>query len=70
MGKERDRRDFTQIAFDVANRTTHAFDTPRASKAKAKAKKGGEARKEALTPEERSEIARKAARARWHGKPT
>lgn len=28
-------------------------------------KKGGKARAEKLTPEERSEIARKAARARW-----
>jgi len=31
--------------------------------------KGGEARAEALTPEERSNIARKAAEARWKGKP-
>ena len=28
-------------------------------------KKGGEARAESMTPEERSAIARKAARARW-----
>ena len=32
-------------------------------------KKGGKARAEKLTPEQRSEIARKAARARW-GKST
>lgn len=31
-------------------------------------KKGGVARAIRLTPEERSEAARKAARARWHGK--
>lgn len=31
-------------------------------------KKGGKARAEKLTPEERKEIARKAARARWKGK--
>ena len=33
-------------------------------------RKGGLARARKLTPEERSEIARKAARARWHGKET
>ena len=31
--------------------------------------KGGRARAEKLTPEERSEIARKAARARWGSRP-
>jgi hypothetical protein len=31
-------------------------------------KKGGPARAQALTPEERKEIARKAAAARWAGK--
>lgn len=31
--------------------------------------KGGKARAEALTPEERSKIARKAAEARWKPKP-
>lgn len=31
-------------------------------------KKGGKARAEKLTPEERSEIAKKAAEARWEGK--
>jgi hypothetical protein len=31
--------------------------------------KGGKARAEKLTPEERSEIARKAAAARWGSKP-
>ena len=31
-------------------------------------KKGGKARAEALTPEQRSEIARKAARTRWKKK--
>lgn len=33
------------------------------------AKKGGEARAKALTPEEKAEIAKKAARARWGDKP-
>jgi hypothetical protein len=31
--------------------------------------KGGKARAEKLTPEQRSEIARKAARARWGSRP-
>jgi hypothetical protein len=33
--------------------------------AKALGKKGGEARAQAMTPRERSEISRKAAKARW-----
>lgn len=33
-------------------------------------KKGGKARSRKLTPERRSEIARKAARARWGSEPT
>ncbi len=33
-------------------------------------RKGGKARAEKLTPEERSEIARKAAQARWKGNAT
>ena len=41
----------------------HAAAVERGSKG---GKKGGKARKEALTPEQRSEIARKAAEARWH----
>ncbi len=32
-------------------------------------KKGGKARAEKLTPEQRSEISRKAAKARWEKKP-
>jgi hypothetical protein len=32
-------------------------------------KKGGKARAEKLTPEQRKEIARKAAKARWEKKP-
>jgi len=33
-------------------------------------KKGGKARAEKLSPEQRKEIAKKAARARWEKKPT
>ncbi len=36
--------------------------------AKARGKKGGMARAAKLTPEQRSEIARKAAQSRWRGK--
>jgi hypothetical protein len=57
----RDRRDFAQIAFDAvaqATGTSNTTDMNRASK-------GGVARKAALTPEQRSEIAKKAAATRW-----
>jgi len=67
--------DFTQIAFRVVQKATHqepAGEEPRPLPPKAAAGrqgglKGGKARAAKLTPEERSESARKAARARWGG---
>jgi hypothetical protein len=66
--------DFTQIAFRVAQQAAHlepiATEEPEAPSQKAAAGrqgglKGGRARAEKMTPEERTESARKAARARW-----
>jgi len=69
--------DFTQVAFRVARQAAHLEPRseepePRSPKAAAGQKgglKGGKARAEKLTPEERAESARKAAAARWK-KPT
>jgi hypothetical protein len=64
--------DFTQVAFRVAQEAAHltppAESQPLLPKAAAGRKgglKGGKARAEKLTPEERKESARKAAAARW-----
>jgi hypothetical protein len=63
------RKDFTQVAFDVVQQATGEAVKPEES-AKAKAgrkggRKGGASRATALTAEQRSEIAKKAAGARW-----
>jgi hypothetical protein len=64
------RRDFTQIAFDVMRRATGELaPEPALTGKKADSQKGGlkggTARAKKLTAEERSEIAKKAAEARW-----
>lgn len=75
------KADFTQIAFRVAQQAAH-LDTPptkaepepplkpKAAAGRTGGLKGGRARAEKLTPEERSESARRAATARWRKDPT
>ncbi|MES2101452.1 MAG: histone H1 [Pseudomonadota bacterium] len=63
------RKDFTQIAFDVVQRATGEVTAPAPSKKQESGRKGGlkggASRAIVLTPEQRSEIARVAAQARW-----
>lgn len=64
------RKDFTQVAFNVVQISTgEAPKPPELTGKKADSRKGGlkggKARADKLTPEERSEIAKKAAQARW-----
>lgn len=63
------RKDFTQVAFDVVQRATGEVIAPARSKKQESGRKGGlkggASRAIALTPEQRSEIARVAAQARW-----
>lgn len=54
-------QDFNQTAFDLVARATGTATSAEVDRAK----KGGEARKEKLTHEQRSTIAKKAAAARW-----
>lgn len=68
--KSNPRKDFTQVAFAVMQQATgEAEPTPELTGKKADSSKGGKAggkaRAEKLSPEERSEIAKKAADARW-----
>jgi hypothetical protein len=64
------RRDFTQVAFAVVREATGEAPSTKLTGKKADSskggKRGGKARAEKLTPEERSEIAKKAAQSRWN----
>lgn len=65
--------DFTQVAFRVAQQAAHLEPPaeealplpPKAAAGRKGGIRGGKARAEKMTPEERAESARKAARARW-----
>ena len=59
-------KDFNQAAFDLVARSTGKPSTEDLAKTE-RAQKAAEARTEALTPEERSEIAKTAAKKRWDG---
>lgn len=64
--RPRDPNQLAKFITDIA--TGDAVDTPPAEKAAGQVKGGqigGKARAEKLTPEQRSEIAKKAAKARW-----
>lgn len=56
---------------DLATGASEAPDVEEESpRGRAGGQKGGKARSEKLTPARRSEIAKKAAQARWSGKPS
>ena len=67
------RKDFTQVAFDVVQQATgQIVKPPKSVKAQSGRKgglKGGKTRMESLTEQERIELAKKAAAARWPHKP-
>jgi hypothetical protein len=58
-------RDPNEAAFRVLGIITGEHETPKVKRAK----KGAAARSEKLTPEQRSEIAKRAAEARWLKNP-
>jgi hypothetical protein len=60
--------DLNQMAYRVMQHATEPQEpeTPPQVSGRKGGLKGGNARAKKLSPEERSEIARKAARARWH----
>jgi hypothetical protein len=63
------RKDFTQIALDVVRQATGEVPKPAPSPLKAARQKAGvkgaASRAKTLTPEQRADIARTAAQARW-----
>jgi hypothetical protein len=64
--RPRDPNQLAKLIADIA--TGEAQDKPPAEKAEGQVKGGkigGKARAEKLTPEQRSDIARKAAKSRW-----
>ena len=66
--------DFTQVAFRIGQQAARLEPpaaeaeppSPKAAAGRVGGLKGGKARAEKLTPEERQESARKAAQARWN----
>lgn len=77
MAKRKKREhDFAVNAFRVMQEATEQIETPKPTKKNFDAKalghkgglKGGKARAEKLTPEQRKEIAQKAAKVRWQAK--
>ena len=73
--KTNPRKDFTQIAFDIVQKATGETEPEEPIDEKKKATiesgrrgglKGGKSRADKLTPEKRSEIAKKAAQIRWN----
>lgn len=64
------RKDFSQVALDVVRRATGELpkqpsETPKQVAGRKGGVKGGSGRAAKLTPEQRAEIARTAAAARW-----
>lgn len=59
--------DVNEVAFRIVQHAT-AEEPEAVAESKPRGQAGGEARAAALTAEERSESARKAAQARWHPK--
>ena len=64
------KRDFSQIAFDIVQQVTGAkadtpAESPKVTRARKGGLKGGKARAKSLSKEERAEIAKIAAAARW-----
>ena len=70
MPKPKRPRDLNLLARELVRELTHDPDEGKDPKAVRAGRlggaKGGPARKAKLTPERRSEIAKKAAAARWH----
>ena|GEM_PF-5297753 len=68
--KPKKRKDFSQVAFDVAQIATGDKEAQmplkgRKANSSKGGKKGGKSRMDALTKEQRSELAKQAAEARW-----
>jgi len=64
------RKDFAQVAFDVVQQAIGEVAPLSAHKLASKkgGLKGGKTRMDALTPEQRSDLAKKAAAKRWGSK--
>lgn len=66
------KKDINQLAKFIVDQATGEIPPPKVNVFTESGRKGGirggKARSEALTPEQRSEIAKKAAKARWNSK--
>jgi hypothetical protein len=60
-------RDLNELAHRIGQIATHQVEDEKPPTVSEGARRRGESRTAKLTAEERQEVARKAARARWHG---
>lgn len=71
LKRPRDTNQLAKLVLDIATgdepEAMPEEDAPKLTAAVTRGRKGGKARAKALTPEERIEIAKKAAAARWGG---
>ena len=64
--RPQDSNQLAKLVVDIATgEVSETEETPQVERARKAGKRGGPARAEKLTPEQRTEIARGAARARW-----
>lgn len=67
--KSNPRKDLNELAFSIVQQATGEEERPVPTKAQETGRegglKGGKSRAAKLTPEQRSEIAKKAAQSRW-----
>ncbi|MBF0372027.1 MAG: histone H1 [Alphaproteobacteria bacterium] len=68
--RPRDQNQLAKLIVDIATgELADPLEKPTVKRAQKAGKRGGAARADVLTPEERSKIARIAAEARWKKKP-
>jgi hypothetical protein len=63
--RPRDPNQLAKMITDIATGEVEESDTPQRMEATEKGRRGGTARRNALTPDQRKEIAQVAALARW-----
>jgi hypothetical protein len=68
VGRKKKEHDFAITAFKIVQKATGQIEIDYSALGHKGGLKGGKARAEKLTPEQRTEIAKRAAQARWKPK--
>lgn len=67
---KKSKQDVNELAFSIVDKATKEKNPNAVALGRLGGQKGGKARAEKLTPEQRKEIAKRAAQARWAKKET